>query len=193
MPTAAVGYSLGGNMLGCLMAEIDASFPLTAGVIVSAPFMLEHCCNHMEKGFSRFYQFYLLNLLKANATRKLKAWPGTLPIELAQLKRLRRIRDFDDLITSKIHGFSDAVDYYRQCSAMPRLASITRPTLIIHAKDDPFMDHHVIPDTTTLPANIEYQLTEHGGHVGFVGGTLRQPKMWLEQRIPDWLTPYLDR
>ena len=76
---------------------------------------------------------------------------------------------------------------------MPRLASITRPTLIIHAKDDPFMDHHVIPDTTTLPANIEYQLTEHGGHVGFVGGTLRQPKMWLEQRIPDWLTSYLDR
>ncbi|MBF3299443.1 hydrolase, partial [Leptospira borgpetersenii serovar Ballum] len=62
VPTAAVGYSLGGNMLGCLMAEIDASFPLTAGVIVSAPFMLEHCCNHMEKGFSRFYQFYLLNL-----------------------------------------------------------------------------------------------------------------------------------
>ncbi|EOU9539835.1 hydrolase [Cronobacter dublinensis] len=193
VPTAAVGYSLGGNMLGCLMAEIDAAFPLTAGVIVSAPFMLEHCCNHMEKGFSRFYQFYLLNLLKANATRKLKAWPGTLPVDLAQLKRLRRIRDFDDLITSKIHGYRDAVDYYQQCSALPRLAAITRPMLIIHAKDDPFMDHHVIPDTTMLPANIEYQLTEHGGHVGFVGGTLRQPKMWLEQRIPDWLTPYLDR
>lgn len=85
------------------------------------------------------------------------------------------------------------MDYYRQCSALPRLTAITRPTLIIHAKDDPFMDHHVIPDITTLPANIEYQLTEHGGHVGFVGGTLRQPKMWLEQRIPDWLTPYLDR
>jgi predicted alpha/beta-fold hydrolase len=39
---------------------------------------------------------------------------------------------------------------------------------------------------------VEYQLTQFGGHVGFVGGTLRRPKMWLETRIPDWLTAYLD-
>ncbi|WP_024554243.1 hydrolase [Franconibacter helveticus 513] len=192
-PTAAVGFSLGGNMLACLMAKLNADFPLAAGVVVSAPLMLEACSYHMEKGFSRVYQRYLLNLLKANASRKLKAWPGTLPIDLAQLKRLRRIRDFDDAITSKIHGFSDAIDYYRQCSALPLLNQITRPTLIIHAKDDPFMDHHVIPQRETLPPNIEYQLTEHGGHVGFIGGTLRRPQMWLEKRIPDWLTTYLDR
>lgn len=192
-PTAAVGFSLGGNMLACLMAKLNADFPLAAGVVVSAPLMLEACSYHMDKGFSRVYQRYLLNLLKANASRKLKAWPGTLPIDLAQLKRLRRIRDFDDAITSKIHGFRDAIDYYRQCSALPLLNQITRPTLIIHAKDDPFMDHHVIPQRETLPANIEYQLTDHGGHVGFVGGTLRRPQMWLEKRIPDWLTTYLDR
>ena len=51
----------------------------------------------------------------------------------------------------------------------------------------------MIPQRETLPANIEYQLTDHGGHVGFVGGTLRRPQMWLEKRIPDWLTTYLDR
>jgi predicted alpha/beta-fold hydrolase len=50
---------------------------------------------------------------------------------------VRRIREFDDLITAKIHGFADAIDYYRQCSAMPLLSKITQPTLIIHAKDDP--------------------------------------------------------
>ncbi|MFV5020270.1 hydrolase, partial [Escherichia coli] len=38
----------------------------------------------------------------------------------------------------------------------------------------------------------EYQLTEHGGHVGFIGGTLLHPQMWLESRIPDWLTTYLE-
>lgn len=192
-PTAAVGYSLGGNMLACLMAKQGADCTLDAGVVVSAPLMLEQCCNHMEKGFSRFYQRYLLNLLKANAARKLHRYPGTLPIDLAQLNQLRRIRDFDDLITAKIHGFADALDYYRQCSAMPLLPNVAKPLLIIHAKDDPFMDHHVIPDPTHLPSNITYQLTEHGGHVGFVGGTLRHPQMWLEQRIPDWLTTWLDR
>jgi len=161
--------------------------------IVSAPFMLEHCCNHIEKGFSQVYQHYLLKLLKANATRKLQAWPGTLPVDLARLKNIRRLREFDELITSKAHGFNGAVDYYQRCSAMPLLPSITQPTLIIHAQDDPFMDSHVIPDMAQLPANIEYQLTEYGGHVGFVGGTALRPKMWLEARIPDWLTPYLDK
>ncbi len=160
--------------------------------IVSAPFMLEACSYHMEKGFSRVYQRYLLNLLKANAARKLAAYPGTLPINLAQLKSVRRIREFDDLITARIHGYADAIDYYRQCSAMPMLNRIAKPTLIIHAKDDPFMDHQVIPKPESLPPQVEYQLTEHGGHVGFIGGTLLHPQMWLESRIPDWLTTYLE-
>lgn len=190
--TAAVGYSLGGNMLACLLAKEGNSVPLDAAVIVSAPFVLEACSAHIEKGFSRIYQHYLLNLLKGNASRKLKAYPGTLPIDLLQLKRVRRLREFDDLITARIHGFTDAIDYYRQCSAMPLLNKIACPTLIIHAKDDPFMDHHVIPDSATLPACVEYQLTEHGGHVGFVSGTLLRPQMWLEKRIPDWLTTWLE-
>lgn len=108
------------------------------------------------------YQRYLLNLLKANAARKLKAYPDTLPVTLQQLKRVKRLREFDDLITSKIHGFADAIDYYRQCSAMPLLNQITKPTLIIHAKDDPFMDHHSIPAPDHLPGNVEYQLTQFG-------------------------------
>ncbi|WP_054177839.1 hydrolase [Trabulsiella odontotermitis] len=191
VPTAAVGYSLGGNMLGCLLAKEGDAVPLEAAVIVSAPFMLEACSYHMNKGFSRVYQRYLLNLLKANAARKLKAYPGTLPVDLRQLKAVRRIREFDDLITAKIHGFADALDYYRQCSAMPVLSHVTKPTLIIHSKDDPFMDHHSIPPKTHLPVNVEYQLTEHGGHVGFVGGTWRKPEMWLETRIPDWLSRWL--
>jgi hypothetical protein len=191
-PTAAVGYSLGGNVLACLLAKERENIPLDAAVIVSAPFVLEACSYHMDKGFSRVYQRYLLNLLKANASRKLAAYPGSLPVSLAQLKSLRRIREFDDLITAKIHGFADAIDYYRQCSAMPLLSDIAIPTLIIHAKDDPFMDHHVIPKAEDLPPQVEYQLTEHGGHVGFIGGTLRRPEMWLESRIPDWLTPYLE-
>ncbi|MCU6667923.1 hydrolase [Enterobacteriaceae bacterium H4N4] len=191
-PTAAVGFSLGGNMLACLLAKEGDNVPLDAAAIVSAPFMLEQCSYHMEKGFSRVYQHYLLNLLKANALRKLKAYPQSLPVNLQQIKRMRRLREFDDLITAKIHGFTDAIDYYRQCSAMPLLNQITRPTLIIHAKDDPFMDHHSIPAPEHLPASVQYQLTENGGHVGFVGGTLRRPKMWLETRIPDWLSTYLE-
>lgn len=66
------------------------------------------------------------------------------------------------------------------------------PLLIIHAKDDPFMTPDVIPKAEDLPDCVEYQLTEHGGHVGFVSGSLRNPQMWLEQRIPAWIAPYLE-
>ena len=192
-PTAAVGYSLGGNMLACYLAETGNQAELDAAVVVSAPLMLKACSLRMEKGVSRFYQRYLLNGLKRNATRKLVRYPGSLPLNLIQLKKLKKIREFDDVITAKIHGFCDADDYYRRCSALPRLPQITKPTLIIHAKDDPFMAPEVVPNLALLPDNIEYQMTEHGGHVGFVSGTFKRPEMWLEQRIPQWLSPYLDK
>ncbi|CAA2929991.1 hydrolase [Arsenophonus endosymbiont of Bemisia tabaci] len=192
VPIAAVGYSLGGNMLACYLAETGQYADVNAAVIVSAPLMLEPCSIRLEKGISQFYERYLLNGLKRNATRKLIRYPGSLPLNLLQLKKLKRLRDFNNVITAKIYGFKDAADYYHQCSALPRLPNIRVPTLIIHAKDDPFMAPEVVPDINQLPVNIEYQMTEHGGHVGFVSGTLKQPKMWLEQRIPDWLTPHLE-
>ncbi|CNE22521.1 hydrolase [Yersinia nurmii] len=193
VPTSAVGVSLGGNMLACYLAQQGENSLLEAAVVVSAPLMLEPCAYRLEQGFSRLYQRYLLDQLKLNATRKLLSYPGSLPLDLSQLKNLRRIRDFDDVITARIHGFNDALDYYRRCSALPLLPQIRTPLLIIHAQDDPFMTSDVIPDQTALPSNIEYQLTKHGGHVGFVGGSIKQPKMWLEQRIPAWLSPYLEQ
>ncbi|ARY99558.1 putative hydrolase [Yersinia ruckeri] len=192
VPTAAIGVSLGGNMLACYLAQHGENSLLDAAVVVSAPLMLEPCADRLEQGLSRIYQRYLLGQLKLNATRKLLSYPGSLPLDLSQLKNLRRIRDFDDVITAKVHGFTDALDYYQRCSALPLLPQICTPLLIIHAKDDPFMTPDVIPDPAVLPANIEYQLTEHGGHVGFVGGSIKQPQMWLEQRIPTWLSLYLE-
>lgn len=190
--TAAVGVSLGGNMLACLLGQDGDRAPLDAAVVVSAPLLLEPCSIKLEQGFSRLYQRYLLSLLKQNAARKLHAWPGTLPIDLAGLKALKKLRAFDEAITARAHGFASAGDYYQRASAMPLLPQVCKPLLIVHAQDDPFMTAAVIPDLAQLPANITYQLTQYGGHVGFVGGTPRQPQMWLEQRIPQWLSTYLD-
>lgn len=191
VPTGAVGVSLGGNMLACYLGQEGVRCHLKAAVVVSAPLMLEPCAQRLERGASRFYQRYLLEQLKLNASRKLAKYPGTLPVTLQQLKSIKRLREFDDAITSKAHGFADALDYYRRCSGMPLLSQVRIPLLIIHAKDDPFMTPEVIPPLADLPPGVEYQLTEHGGHVGFVSGSLRNPQMWLEQRIPEWIAPYL--
>ncbi|PHI27907.1 hydrolase [Budvicia aquatica] len=192
-PTAAVGYSLGGNMLGCYLAEEGHQVPLQAAVIVSAPLMLAPCSQQLEQGFSRIYNRYLVGQLKQSTKRKLSRYPEILPLPGLALKHIHSLREFDDAITAPLHGFKDSSDYYQQCSALPLLPKISIPLLIIHAKDDPFMAAEVIPAKESLPDNIEYQLTAHGGHVGFVGGTWSKPQMWLEQRIPEWLKPYLEK
>ncbi|ACZ78592.1 alpha/beta hydrolase fold protein [Dickeya parazeae Ech586] len=193
VPTVAAGFSLGGNMLACLLAQQGASCPLDAAAVVSAPLMLEPCSTRLEQGFSRLYQFYLLNSLRRNALHKLAMYPDCLPVSASRLRRVHRLREFDELVTSPLHGFTDATDYYRRSSALPLLPRIRQPLLVIHAKDDPFMTPEVIADVSQLPTNIDYQLTEHGGHVGFVGGSWRQPELWLEHRIPEWFTPYLEQ
>lgn len=192
-PTTAVGYSLGGNMLGCYLAEEGTQAPLQAAVIVSAPLMLGPCSQQLEQGFSRVYNRYLVGQLKQSTERKLIRYPQSLPLPGLALKHIHSLREFDDAITAPLHGFKDSSDYYQRCSALPLLPQITIPLLIIHAKDDPFMAPEVIPAREELPDNIEYQLTEHGGHVGFVTGTWNRPEMWLEQRIPEWLSPYMEK
>lgn len=186
-PTAAIGYSLGGNMLACLMGEQGERCQIDAGVIVSAPLMLEPCSSKLEKGFSRFYQRYFLTRLKRSLRRKLKAYPNLFPITANKLGKIRKLREFDDLITAKIYNFTDATDYYRKASGLSRLSGVKKPLLIIHAADDPFMTADVIPDMQVMPNCIEYQLSRYGGHVGYVSGRLMKPVMWLEHRIPSWL------
>ncbi|STD28040.1 putative hydrolase [Edwardsiella tarda] len=192
VPTAAVGVSLGGNMLACYLAEEGSQAPLTAAVLVSAPLQLAACAAHLESGAGRFYQRYLLHELKRSALRKQRCYPQLRALDPQQIRRLRRLREFDEQITAPLHGFAGTDDYYRRCSALPRLAAIRQPLLILQARDDPFMTAAVIPDRARLPSNIDYQLTEFGGHVGFINGTLRRPSLWLEQRIPEWLACYLE-
>lgn len=95
--------------------------------------------------------------------RKLLHYPDALPLRLLQLNRLRRICEFDEAITSRIHGFSDATDYYRRCSAPPLLPAIKKLLMIIHAQDGYFMTDTVIPEGVLLPRNIDCQLTGFGG------------------------------
>jgi hypothetical protein len=73
------------------------------------------------------------------------------------------------------------------------LQHIDIPTLIIHSLDDPFMTPEAIPRSDELSAQIRLKLSGRGGHVGFVDGKYPwQANYWLDQRIPEFLTDYLD-
>lgn len=192
-PLAAVGYSLGGNMLLKLQAEYGDDSPLCAAVSVSAPLLLDRCSDRIRQGFSRVYQHHLLDSLKQKILGKFEQHDYETLIGLTpqRLKQADSFWDFDDIYTAPAHEFSDARDYYQQSSAFHYLEGITTPALIIHALDDPFMASDIVPDEKKLPDNVQLELSRHGGHVGFIEGSLLQPRFWLERYIPEYLAAFL--
>jgi predicted alpha/beta-fold hydrolase len=181
---AAVGYSLGGNMLLKYLGE-QARPLVRAAVAVSVPFVLRDAMLRLNLGMSRVYQRHLLKRLKATYRQKFARLPSPLEVELEQL---RDFFDYDDRITAPLNGFAGAEDYYARCSCRPFLPRIDTPTLILHAEDDPFMFPRTVPRAEELGPGVTLELSRHGGHVGFVAGALPwRPEYWLESRIVDFL------
>lgn len=185
-PLAAVGYSLGGNVLLKYLGEEGASSPLATGVAVSVPFDLAICAQAINQGLSRAYERHLIGNMRHDFERKfLHRKP---PIPVPDLDQLRSFTAFDDAITAPLNGFADSADYYARASSGPFLRRITTPTLVLHSIDDPFMAAEMIPDEDMLSASVRMELSRYGGHVGFVAADRwLRPVYWLEQRIPAWL------
>jgi len=190
---AAVGYSLGGNMLMKLQGEWGSDSPLFAVVSVSSPLRLEMTADHINSGASRFYQTLLMNSLKKRLLEKFERhdYESLIGLKKEVVPTLKSFWEYDDLFTGPVHGFKSAEDYYARSSAYPYIPHIKKPALIIHAKDDPFMPSAVLPSLDQLPEQVSVELSDHGGHVGFLGGTLLKPKYWLEERIPAFFVEYL--
>lgn len=190
-PVALVGYSLGGNVALKWLGEQGDGAPVTAAVAVSVPFDLACAARRMQTGFSRLYQRHLLQGMRTEMRRKHATLPQ--PIRCQALRRFASIEAFDDAVTAPLNGFRDAADYYRRASCRAYIPGIRRPTLILHALDDPFMFAAAVPRAEELPPAVTLELSRHGGHVGFIGGRGLRPVYWLEQRIPAFLRSQIAR
>lgn len=182
-PLYGVGWSLGANILLKALGEDGDESLLTAAAAASPPFDIEPCAEVLRHGFARVYQNYLLRELKVKLRRK----HGPVPLpDNADLQAALKARDFfelDDAYTAPISGFRDARDYYAKCSCGQFLHAIRRPTLIVHAQDDPFMDPAIIPEPEALAPSVTLELCRQGGHVGFIGVDHGRLHWWLEQRF----------
>lgn len=189
-PLAAIGFSLGGNVLLKWLGETGIDNPLKAAIAVSVPFDLQKAVTQIGTGFSRFYQWHLLKCVHERLTRKFQLQSA--PFNFPPLSELQTIQDFDDKVTAPLHGFKGVDEYYQSSSSRQFLHSIHVPTLIVHAKDDPFMTEEVIPEKHELSEHIHLELYETGGHVGFVAGDFPwRAQYWLEDRVPMFLREYL--
>ncbi len=195
-PLSAIGFSLGGNVLTKYLGEESHLSQLASAVVISAPLHLAGCAERISRRFSRIYQKYLLDMLKNTTIKKMEAFKSAFPLKLSadQIARFKTLMQFDDAITAPLHGFKSAADYYAKASGLQFLKSIKTPSLFIHAKDDPFMSHSVIPSSADLSPTIQYELSEAGGHVGFLSGkNPMNPTFWLEKRAPLYIAEQLKK
>lgn len=69
---AAIGFSLGGNVLLKWLGEQGDKLELSAAVAVSVPLLLNECADKLDRGFSKLYRDYLLRELKQYMRVKLR-------------------------------------------------------------------------------------------------------------------------
>ncbi|MDD5250442.1 MAG: alpha/beta fold hydrolase [Rhodocyclaceae bacterium] len=182
-PLFAAGISLGANALLKWLGEqgIAASAVVAAAAGISAPLDLAAANAALAQGFSRIYAWHFLRTLIPAALAKHARFPGSFDAVRAQAART--LYDFDDAVTAPLHGFRDAADYYARASAGPYLPGIAVPTLILNARNDPFLPAAALPAAAAMPAAVTLELTDDGGHVGYVGGTFPGSLAWMPERV----------
>jgi predicted alpha/beta-fold hydrolase len=182
-PLYAAGVSLGGNALLKWLGERgDAA----AGLIdracaVSAPVDLMSAGNALGRGFNRVYTRHFLATLRRKSLRMLERHPGL--FDRDRVLAARTLRQFDDVVTAPLHGFRDTDDYWRRASAKPLLGRIAVRTLMLNARNDPFLPRAALPAAHEVSTRVMLEYPETGGHAGFVRGRFPGRLDWLPQRM----------
>lgn len=182
-PMYAVGVSLGANaMLKWLGTQGgDAQRVTEKAVAVSAPLDLAATGHTLGKGFNLIYAQHFLRTLKQKALQKLDVSPDLYAREAVQA--VDTIYGFDDLVTASLHGFAGAEDYWTKASSRAGLMQIGIPTLLINARNDPFLPEEFLPGADQVSAQVTLEYPETGGHAGFVSGPFPGNLRWLPTRI----------
>lgn len=183
LPLYVVAISLGANMLLKWLGERRgaALTVIEKAVAVSAPLDLRAAARELDHGIKRFiYTRHFLRSMRPKVLAKIAA--HGVAIEARAVRACRTFRAIDDLYTAPVHGFKDADDYWSRSSSKPWLKSIRVPTLLINAKNDPFLPASALPAADEVSSQVILEFPETGGHVGFVTGRFPGAIDWLPQR-----------
>ena len=188
-PLLLVGMSLGGNVLLKYLGERGDRVPeqVKAAVAVSAPFNLAASARALEHGFNRVYMSRLVKSLKQKTFAKREQFPNLVDYEA--VRKVKTLEAFDDLVTGPVHGFADAEAYWAASSSAQFLSRIRRPTLLINARNDPFLPAVNLPRPEQVAnPSLTMEFPASGGHLGFLSGRWPwKPHAWAERRTVEFL------
>ncbi len=183
----AAGVSLGGNaLLKYLGEQGQTSNWLTAAAGVSAPVDLAAGGRVLGTGLlnRQIYTHMFLRTLKSKTLQKAQRFPGT--IDIIRVANARDLHEFDDAYTAPVHGFQNVADYWTRASSKPLLVNITVPTLVLNARNDPFLPGRYLPGPTEVSSLVVLHQPQQGGHAGFPTGRFPGNLNWLPQRLSDF-------
>lgn len=189
-PLLAIGVSLGGNALLKWLGERRAeALPIVRrAAAVSAPIDLSAAGSALDRGLNRLvYTRHFLSTLKPKSLAKLEAFPGI--YDPAKVRAARSFREFDGCVTAPLHGFRDTDHYWTSSSSGPYLEHIRVPTLLLNARNDPFLPEQALLAAARKVARcVVLEFPRTGGHAGFLAGRFSGNHAWLPQRLFQFLT-----
>jgi predicted alpha/beta-fold hydrolase len=180
----AVGVSLGGNAMLKALGEQAADLHwLDAAAAVSVPMDLVSCGNTLSQTRMgrQVYTRYFLKSMRAKMHEKARRFPGN--IDSYRLGGSKTLRDFDDAYTAPMHGYRNALDYWTKASSKPALKTIQTPTLVLNARNDPFVPEASLPGTEEASDAVLLHQPAEGGHASFVTGPFPGHLRWLPVRL----------
>ncbi|WP_246795866.1 hydrolase [Burkholderia perseverans] len=188
-PVFAVGVSLGGNVLLHWLGERRGDRAIvTAAAAVSTPLDVHAGGLAISQGFSMVYTRSFLKTLKIKASAKLLQHPGL--FDARRMLAARTMHEFDDIVTAPLHGFASADDYWTRATTRPLLRAIEIPTLLLNARNDPFLPASALPGPADVAQAVELDQPAHGGHVGFMTGPFPGQDDWMPLRVLRFLSRF---
>ncbi|OHX68268.1 YheT family hydrolase [Flammeovirga pacifica] len=188
-----LGVSLGGNITLLHVGQLgDAiSKKIKAVIGISVPVQLNTAAKVLQKSKNLIYLQDFLVSLKGKVIPKLEKYNKSQEL-INKIRKAKTFVEFDSLYTGPAHGFKDAEDYWTQCSAEQYLQRIAIPTLLVNAKDDPFLSDECYPfEKAENNDDLFLETPKYGGHVGFL--TSYKSKRWYLTRVDEFLMEHLKK
>lgn len=172
-----IGFSLGGNVLLKYLSDNREVNPkISAAAAISVPADLKGSAMELDNGLNRIYLQRFLSSMCKKMLAKNKMFPGQ--VDVKGIHKIKNFREFDDAFTAPLHGFNNAEDYWQKSSSIYGLHTIGVPTLLVNARNDPFLSPGCFPyDEVVDHPFLHGIFTPVGGHVGFM---LSSKTSWLE-------------
>lgn len=185
LPLCLGGFSLGGNFALRVAARAAAAGIPLARVMAVCPVLDPASTVDAMELRPRIYERYFMYKWRRSLELKSRLFPRR--YRFGDLGRFRGLREMTDYFVREFTEFADLESYLAGYALVGDvLATVTAPTLLVTATDDPVIPARDLA-RLTCPDSVRIVETARGGHCGFLPSL--QGRSWIDGRMAGWFDP----